>query len=363
MKEILQTQFLGNSIALYLEVFGVIIIAFIIKRILSKYFAGLIFRLFSKPGKSFHKKEFVDLIIGPLDDFIFFLIIIISLDKLSMPAVLNISFYKASIKDIFDAVVHTVLIYLFIRLCVSFVKYVAIIFEEKANLTANQSDNQLVVFFRDFFKVIIYIIGVMLLLRFTFNYDISKLITGLSLVGAAIALATKESLENLIASFIIFFDKPFTTGDLVKVQGFTGTVEKIGLRSTRIRTDHKTYITVPNKQMVDTILDNISLRTQRRAEIKLEIDLSATAAHLKEIIPSIKNILQQEAIETSTVFLSDTGKNAHIISVEYYTGMHQTLSDFIALREAINFSVIDLLNKSNIELAGATTDVVVKQKV
>ena len=193
MKEILQTQFLGNSLVLYLEVFGVILFAFIIKRIISKYFAGLIFRIFSKPGKSFHKNEFVDLIIGPLDAFIFFLIIIISLDKLTMPEVLNVSIYKASVKDIFDAVVHTALIVLFIRLCIRLIKYVAIIFEEKANLTADQSDNQLVVFFRDFFKVVVYIIGVLLILRFTFNYDISKLITGLSLVGAAIALATKES--------------------------------------------------------------------------------------------------------------------------------------------------------------------------
>jgi len=201
----------------------------------------------------------------------------------------------------------------------------------------------------------------LLVLRFTFNYDIGKLITGLSIVGAAIALATKESLENLIASFIIFFDKPFTTGDMVKVQGFTGSVERIGLRSTRIRTDHKTYITVPNKQMVDTILDNITLRTQRRAEIKLEIGLSATAAQLKKIIPSIKNLLQQDDVVSSTVFLSDTGKNAHIITVEYFTGMHQNINEFNSFREEINFKVIELLNENDIELAAATTDVVVKQ--
>ncbi|MEP7319545.1 MAG: mechanosensitive ion channel domain-containing protein [Panacibacter sp.] len=199
------------------------------------------------------------------------------------------------------------------------------------------------------------------MLRFTFNYDVSKLITGLSIVGAAIALATKESLENLIASFIIFFDKPFTTGDLVKVQGFTGNVERIGLRSTRIRTDHKTYITVPNKQMVDTILDNISLRTQRRAEIKLEIGLSATLPQLKKLIPEIKNLLQQDAISSSVVFLSDTGKNAHIITVEFFSGMHQTINEFNSLREEINFKVIELLSENKIELAAASTDIVVKQ--
>src|SRR5262249_36936483 len=160
----------------------------------------------------------------------------------------------------------------------------------------------------------------------------TKLITGLSIVGAAIALAAKESLENFIASFIIFFDKPFITGDIVKVQGFTGTVEKIGLRSTRIRTNQKTYITVPNKQIVDTILDNVSMRTQRRVELKLEIGLSATTDQLREILLGIKNILQKKHIENKTVFFSDTGKNAHIISIEYFTSMLQTFPEFNAQR-------------------------------
>lgn len=362
MKEILERQFLDNTLLIYIEVFGTIIIALIIKRIISKYLAGLLFRLFAKAGKQFHKKAFLELIVAPLDHFLFLLVIIISLDKLKLPETLNFAIYKVSSRTILDAIAHSALIITFIRLCLRAVKFLSIIFEEKANLTPDQSDNQLVVFFRDFFRVIIYIIGFLMLLRFTFNYDISKLVTGLSLVGAAVALATKESLENLIASFIIFFDKPFTTGDLVKVQGFTGTVEKIGLRSTRIRTDHKTFITVPNKQMVDTILDNITLRTQRRAEVKLEIGLSATTAQLKEAIASIKNLLGKEVIESSTVFLSDTGKGAHIISVEYFTSLTQTIKQFIELREEINLSIIELLNKNNIELAAASTDIIIQKR-
>jgi len=63
-----------------------------------------------------------------------------------------------------------------------------------------------------------------------------------------LALSLKESIENLIASFIIFFDKPFMAGDNVKVNQYLRDVERIGLRSTRIRTDLKTYVTVPNNK-------------------------------------------------------------------------------------------------------------------
>ena len=62
-------------------------------------------------------------------------------------------------------------------------------------------------------------------------------------------------------------------GDTVKVNNISGIVERIGLRSTRIRTDLKTYVTVPNKQMVDSIVDNQTLRTYRKAELRLQFDI------------------------------------------------------------------------------------------
>jgi len=237
---------------------------------------------------------------------------------------------------------------------------VALILEERANLTVDQNDNQLVIFFKDFFKVILVIIGILMVLRFSFHKNIGSLLTGLSIVGAAIALATRESMENLIASFIIFFDKPFVTGDLVKVNNFTGHIERIGLRSTRIRTTDKTYITVPNKQMVDTIVDNITLRVQRKAELRLELGLSATSQQLRELMPAIKAILQKPEIENTSVYLMDTGKNAHIVAVDYFTTMQQSIDEFNSLREIVNLEIIDLLEKSGIELAAANTDIIIK---
>ncbi len=77
------------------------------------------------------------------------------------------------------------------------------------------------------------------------------LLTGLGIVGVALALSARESLENLIASFIIFFDKPFVIGDVLKVQNVTGTVERIGFRSTRLRTTEKTYVRRRTPQYAD----------------------------------------------------------------------------------------------------------------
>lgn len=362
MQHFFKQVLFGNTIALYLEVLIVIILALLLKRFFSKYFAGLLYKLVSKSNKNLHKAAFVNLIIHPLDLFLFLLISFIALDKLDYPAFLNFKVYKISLFQIVDGLCKMALILSFIWLCIRIIDFIAMVLHERALQSTDQTDNQLIIFFKDFFKAMLVIIGVLLIIHFAFNKNIGNLITGISIAGAAIALATKESLENLIASFIIFFDKPFTVGDTVKVNNFSGTIEKIGLRSTRIRTDEKTYISVPNKQMVDSIVDNISLRTQRRGFLQLDISLHTTLEKLQLITPNIKQILQKPEVENASVFFRETGKNAHIFEVTYFTTIDQTFADFNTLREQINIEIIRFLNANDIDLAAENASVtVIKQ--
>src|SRR5690348_10933584 len=166
MRDFLQLQFLGNTIQVYIEVLATILIALIIKRIISKYLAVLVFNLFTKAGRTFHKKEFLELVVSPLETFIFLFIVVISLDKLHLPDYLNFKIYHADVKEILDAIAHTILIISFIRLCIRIIKYFAFILEER-NVASDSSQAQLIIFFGDFFKVILYLIGIMLILHFT----------------------------------------------------------------------------------------------------------------------------------------------------------------------------------------------------
>lgn len=362
MKELLNKVILNNTLQSYLTVLVVIMGILLIKRIVSKYLAKLMFRLVGKAGKHVARESFLNLVVQPLDYFLLLLIGIISLDQLVFPTVLNLIIFKVSLKNIIDALADGILISVFIWLCLRIIEFIALILEQKANLTADMTDNQLIIFFKDFFKAILVIIGLLMILKFSFNQDISNLLTGLSIVGAALALATRESLENLIASFIIFFDKPFITGDLVKVNGFSGTIEKIGLRSTRIRTLEKTYISVPNKQMVDTIVDNISLRTQRKAELKIEVGLDANTAQLTELIQLIRAMLIGRRVDGIGVYLIDTGKNAHIINIEYLSSVADPMEVFLEERQEVMINIIALMEQLNVQMAAAATDVVVTNK-
>lgn len=359
--EFLDKVYFDNTIRSYLIVGGVIFFMLMVKRYLSHYLVSLIFKLANRFWKSLDRQSFLNLVVEPFKWFLTIVVSIIAIDKLYFPSQLNFEIYGYTTKDIFSRIGPGIIISTFIWLLLRLIDFIAAILERKANLSADTRDDQLVVFFRDFFKVIIAIIGILLIIKACFHQPIGSVLTGLSIVGAAMALAAKESLENLIASFIIFFDKPFFTGDTIKVNAITGTVERIGLRSTRIRTADKTLVTVPNKQMVDSAVDNWSMRTERKADINLELSAGTSAGVLATVSEQIKSLLLTEAshINSFTVFLKEVSKNYCLISIEYFTAP-VTLNEYFELKQAINMSVKKILEANNTEFAGESNAIIIK---
>ena len=343
---------LSNSIRSYLFVAAILIVTLLIKRLVSRFFASMIYTWVDKQNHSELRKNHVHRLIVPIEQFLLFLVAIIAIYELKFPTAWDLNLFKLSLQQLIDSGIKLMFIILLIRVTLRTLEFIAIILENKARLTKDLSDDQLVLFFRDFIKVIIYIIGVLLILRYVFNENIGNLVTSLSIVGAAIALSTRESLENIIASFIIFFDKPFTIGDLVKVSGFTGTIEKIGLRSTRIRTQEKTFISVPNKQMVDSIVDNISLRSERRIEMDLQLSVSTSAKALADFANHLRAYLKSENdLNCYQVFVSESGKQHHTLHIECLVNMQMDIDAFQILRERINLAAIEYANTHQIQFS------------
>jgi len=357
MNEFLNQVWLDNTVRSYLIVVLIILFVLIVKRYIAQSVAALIFQFVKAVWKDVDRKTFTSLVAKPLGLFLVILVSLTTLYNLRFPEILNGNVYRVTVKEFIHSIGSLILIVSFIRLLLRMIDFISIILHIRAARSDDHSDNQLIVFFKDFFKVVLAIIGLLMIMKFAFGLNVGNLLTGLSIVGAAIALALRESLENLIASFIIFFDKPFSMGDTVKVHTFTGTVEKIGLRSTRIRTDQKTFITVPNKQMVDSIIDNHSQRTQRRGDLRLETDLSSSPSQLNQLVVGIREKLKnRKEIENFTVLLSDISSSAFVIIAEYYTGPI-TGVEFNEVKEQVNFEILKLMEELDIELAGSSTDV------
>jgi len=356
MYEFLNREFWGNPVKDYFWVLGVILFVFLLNRFISKYIALLLCRVFKRAWKTFDQQKFVDLIIHPLGVFLTITVSIVAFYRLNFPESLNVTLYRYPLQKIILALGIITQIVAFTWLLLRIIDFIAEVLSVRAMKTKDQSDNQLIVFFRDFLKVLIGVVGVVMILKFAFNYNVSSLLTGLSIVGAAIALALRESLENLIASFVIFFDKPFTTGDNVKVQQVAGTVERIGLRSTRIRTADKSYVTVPNKQMVDSVLDNVSLRSQIRGEINLFMNLQTSPAKILQLQEAIKGYLaEQKEIQSSSVLFNDIRVQSFVMFIEFFTP-NMEWSRFTAIRQALNYFILQKMEELGVRIAAEGKD-------
>ncbi len=351
MQDIMHEIIFNNRVSDYLIVIGILLLVYILKKRASKNITLLVFFVFRKMGRKINEKEFFELVLEPIENFIVFLTAYLAFDNLVFPQEMKFKIHKLSFQKFLESAADLIVILLFFRMLLRVIDYISIVMEKKARQTEEQSDDQLVIFFRDFLKAIIIIICVLVLIRFVFHQDITKLLAGLSIAGAAIALAAKESIENLIASFIIFFDKPFSVGDFLKVNAVRGNVEKIGLRSTRIRTIDRTYATIPNKQMVDAIVDNLSLRNSWRVEMKLHLELKASSEMIKNFVSQLVANLDSFELTEKTVILSDIHSDAYIVHVEYYTTM-LTFADYNKVKQSINFMIVKTMENNELSMAG-----------
>lgn len=335
----LDQVFLDNTILSYFIVAFIVVFAFLIRRILSKYITSIVFKVGRTQWKGLSKEKFDDIILDPLEKIFLVLVIIFAFGTLNFPRALDLSFFKVSTKQALKSTATAVFIICIISLVLRFMDFIILSIKSKSTINA-RSEHQLLFFFRDFIRVILIIFGIAFILRFSFSVDIGNLLTGLSIVGAAVALAARESIENLIASFVIFFDKPFETGEVVKIKEFVGTVEKIGLRSTRIRTFDRTLVTVPNKQMVDNMLDNWSKRSLAKNELKTFFPVNTSAENLILAIDKIKKVFtQQKEVKNSMINLQEITKDSAVINSIYYTNLNLPADQEFQLRQDLNIKI------------------------
>lgn len=211
---------------------------------------------------------------------------------------------------------------------------------------------QAVMFLREAGRITIYLVALLVFMGYTLGRDVGALVGGLGISGLALAFAAKETIENLIASVIIFLDKPFSVGDFVDVGGVKGTVELVGLRSTRIRTIDRSLVTIPNRKVVDSNLENTSVRPSARHRIRLGVKHGTTPAQILHIRESLLAFLDQHpnVVEPSSVFFNDLQDNGGYFLVQYYIGPID-MSVIWGTQQDVNLYILELFSAQGIEFA------------
>jgi MscS family membrane protein len=362
ISEILMQNVLGNTIESYLVFAGIILLGIIFKRLLAKAISYLFFKVFKKQAKEIGIKQFYSLTRKPLGYFLLLIFIFIACEQLAFPEEWHlVPVDQFGVRLVIISTYEILLLSTLIWLGLKIIDFIGMIFLARALKDDNKMNDQLIPFAVDILKIIVIILGTFIILGTVFNLNIGSLIAGLGIGGLAVALAAKETLENLFGSFTIFLDKPFVIGDLVKIGEVTGTVEKIGFRSTRIRTFEKSYVTIPNKKMIDAELDNLTMRTAMRERFLFSLDYGTPVDVIKKIMSDIEACLKKHdhLTEDSFVKLAEFGESSLKILVLYFVETTDW-SFYMSVKEEISFCIIKIVHGNGAHFAFPATSVHLK---
>jgi len=359
LKIFLESEHFGNSGTNYLIFVSAIILGLLFKGLISRYLSHALYKVIGKAEKRVGVEKFDELLTKPIAFFIMLSVLYFGVNHLVFPAEWNIApVEELGIRMILTKAFSLVYIYAIFIIVLRLISFFGILLQKRAEETENKMDDQLVPFTIEIVKFIAYVFVGGVILGEVFGVNATGLITGLGIGGIALAMASKESLENLLGSFTIFLDKPFTVGDTVTVGSVSGTVEKVGFRSTRIRTFDKSLVTLPNKKMIDAELDNLGMRPVRRVKFNIGLTYETTPEQMKSIVSDIQIMVDEhpKTNQDGRIRFQEFGSSSLDILVMYFVDSPKW-GDLIDVKEDINYKIMEIVKKHNSEFAFPSTTV------
>ena len=211
-------------------------------------------------------------------------------------------------------------------------------------------------FFRRMAKFIFVAIATFVTLD-TVGIDVTAGLAALGIGGLALAFGAQKTIENFIGSIMVIFDQPVRIGDYCKVGEIAGTIEDIGMRSTRIRTLDRTVITIPNGDFSAQRIENYAHRDQFRIFTQLDLRMDVSANQLRYLIVEIRSMLYSHPrIDSKSANVKFIGWNDYAAMVEMTAYVvTRNNDDFMEVREDIYLRILDLIAKAGTSLTTPAT--------
>jgi small-conductance mechanosensitive channel len=185
----------------------------------------------------------------------------------------------------------------------------------------------------------------------TFGVNINTLIAGLGVGGIAVALAVQNILGDLFASLTIVLDKPFVYGDFITVGEFKGTIEKVGLKTTRVRSQSGEQLIFPNADLLQSRIRNYKRMQERRSIFTFYLALDSSTAQLKALPAAIQKIIQSTTCarfeRAHLVRITTSGLEFEVV----YWVMDPEYGIFADTQQAITLQLLELLQHENLQLS------------
>lgn len=339
----LQNVYLGNTLESWLLSIGLIVLAYLLGKT-AYWILGNVVKVITRRTKT----KLDDIIVDMIEEPIMFAIIL----SVSWFAVGMLTFSEGLttwVNNIFAVLVVLNITWLVSRLFEALFHEYLVPLAEK---TETDLDDMLLPVGRTAIKIAIWSIGIIIALD-NAGYNVGALLAGLGIGGLALAMAAKDTVANFFGGVTVFADKPFAVKDRIKIGGFDGIVEEIGLRSTRLKTFAGTEIVMPNKVFTEEILENISREPSRRIVTNLGLTYDTTPAKMRKAQKILADIVKKNKLVTdkSLISFNQWGDFNLGITFIYYI---KKGSDVLEAQNEINLAVLEQFNKNKINFAFPT---------
>lgn len=222
-------------------------------------------------------------------------------------------------------------------------------------------EDRLLPFLRVVAKVFIVVMGLLIVVQ-EFGYSITGLVASFGVIGLAISLAAQDTAANILGFTTIVSDNPFEVGDYIVSGDVAGTVEEVGVRSTRIRKLDQSLVTVPNSSLTDAAVTNWSRLVKRRLDFYIGLTYTTTSEQMKNVLHDLREMLKaRDTIDTDSVIVNfvefaDSALNIRIIAYI----MIADWAEFTSEQESINLDIMSIVEEAGLSMAFPSTSVYIE---
>lgn len=347
----LQADFWGNPLWQYAASLFYIVLAFGITKLLEVVIQAYLRR--RTAGKSDWLGVFLELLRGPIKVVIFVILLHVGLKVLAWP-----EWAATFISNGLKVVVACSLTYVALKL----IDMAVVKWQKRAEYAeGNLLDLQLFPVVRKSLKIFVLVIAFLVTSQ-NLGMNITGLIASLSIGGLAIGLAAQDTLANLFGAVAIFADKPFRVGDRIQLDSIDGTVEAIGLRSTRIRHLDGYLVSVPNKTIANASITNISKRPNIKTVMNIGVTYDTPAEKVQRAMELIEQILRPHPRTADLIisFNKFESSSLNILVVHWWNSTD--MKEYLAGFQKLNLELKRRFDAEEINFAFPSQTVYLKQE-
>ena len=350
MKEFFEKAFYGNTVAEW----GISLLIIVGSVIIAKLILWLTKNVIKKITKK-SKSKLDDIIVDMLEEPLAFALIIIgiwyAMKLLNLPD--NMTKF---IGQVYYILILFNIAWLINRLFSAIVKEYLVPLTKKSK---SDLDDQLLPLITKGIKITVWVIAAIIGLN-NAGYNIGALLAGMGIGGLALAMAAKDTVTNLFGGLTIFTDKPFTLNERIVIDGVDGTVENIGIRSTKVRTLAGRLVTIPNSVFINGVIENITSEPNRKIVLNFGLTYDTDGEGLQKGIEILKKINNENENTEEKNVISFNAFNDFALNIVFIYYIKKG-EDIMETQTQMNLEILKQFNENKLEFAFPTQTIFTQQ--